>query len=73
MLFRSLETVVAAAEASTTTDAVGALQAKLTIVENYLKNVWNIQFLDDVSTGKKGLESYMQDAITKVVMNPPTE
>ncbi len=67
------KTVVAEAEKSDKTDAASALQRKLTIVEDYMKNVWDIRLLDNTVTGEKGLESYMQQALMKVISNPPTE
>ena len=66
-------TIVAQAEMSTTIDAAGALQRKLSMVEDYMKNIWGITFLDNTVTGEKGLESYMQEAVKKVIVTPPSE
>ena len=62
-----------AAEKSEETDAYNALQQKLSMVESYLLNSWGIRFLDDEVTGERGLESYVQEAVSKVVATPPME
>ena len=65
--------VIANAKRSKITDAVGALEKKLVILEDYMKTAWNIQMFDNPLTGKKGLESYMQEAMKNVQITPPTE
>lgn len=67
-------TVLAAAKASTVEpDAYSNLVKKLDIVENYLADEWNVQFLDDEATGTKGIVSYVQEAVEAAMQNPPME
>lgn len=66
------ETVCPVAQESKETDAYGALQQKLAMVEEYMQNAWGIQLFDD-AMGNKGLETYVQEAVAKVVETPPTE
>lgn len=64
------DTVCVAAKKSTEVDdAYGDFQQKLSIIEDYLKNSWNIQLFD--GDGRLGLESYVQQAVDRVVENPP--
>lgn len=68
------ETVMPIAEKSTVEPkAASALQQKVSMVEDYLENSWGIRFFDDTITGEKGLETYVQEAVEKVVATPPTE
>lgn len=67
-----VNTVLATAAESTVTDAVSALNMKLSMVEDYLLNSWNIMLFDD-ALGNKGLETYVQEAVENVINNPPIE
>ncbi len=68
------DTVLAAAAASTTNPkAYDALQQKVSMVQEYMLNSWEIRVLDDTVTGEKGLHTYVQEAIAEVSATPPTE
>ena len=69
------EQVCEVAKNSTTNpDAYADLQAKLAIVESYMQSVWNVRMFDDpTDPSKKGLETYVQQAVARVIETPPTE
>lgn len=64
------QVVPVAQKSETNPKAYEDLMAKLAMVESYMKSVWHIQLLD--GDGKKGLESYVQEAVERVVADPPT-
>lgn len=49
------------------------LLSKLKFVENYLMSAWSIAMFDDPITGKKGLETVMQEEVDKILTNSPVE
>ena len=65
--------VLVEAAKSTEMDAVAVLNKKLSMVESYMLSAWGVRLFDNVLTGEKGLESYVQDAVNEVVASPPTE
>lgn len=67
------QVVIPEAKKSTETDAAGALQKKLVMVEEYMQSSWGVRLLDNTITGEKGLESYVQAAVAKILVSPPAE
>lgn len=64
-------TVLPVAQASEVTDAEGALLRKIAILEDYLLTNYDLLLFDDEKTGQRGVESYMQEAISALMPPAP--